>query len=98
MKEATIKYTKEMIIGQVNKCPSGALSYLADNFTAENNMQNVKIQISAGGPLLVEGTCTIVNKDGKEELKDGKFALCRCGQSNKKPYCDGSHCNTTFDN
>lgn len=52
---------------------------------------NVKIQVAAGGPLLVNGTCTIVDKDGNETIKEGLTALCRCGHSSNKPYCDGAH-------
>ncbi|MGB4445671.1 MAG: CDGSH iron-sulfur domain-containing protein, partial [Dysgonamonadaceae bacterium] len=34
--------------------------------------------------------------DGKEEEKSGTIHLCRCGHSNKKPYCDGSHVKAGF--
>ncbi len=55
----------------------------------ENN--NVKIRVAAGGPLLVNGTCTIVDAAGNETTREGAFALCRCGESKNKPYCDGGH-------
>lgn len=89
----------ERIMEQIDKCPSGALSYTKNNSALPNTdkEKNVKIQITAGGPLLVEGVCIIVDKDGKEETKDGKFALCRCGQSRNKPFCDGSHRTVEFD-
>ena len=58
---------------------------------------NVKIQVAAGGPLLVNGTCTIVDKDGKETIKEGMTALCRCGHSANKPYCDGTHRTVGFE-
>jgi CDGSH-type Zn-finger protein len=58
---------------------------------------NVKIQVADGGPLLVNGVCTIVDKDGNETQKEGMTALCRCGRSSKKPYCDGAHRGTNFD-
>jgi CDGSH-type Zn-finger protein len=44
------------------------------------------------GPLLVRGTFTIVTPDGQRiEPGRGTVALCRCGKSARKPFCDGSH-------
>jgi len=58
---------------------------------------NVKIQVAAGGPLLVNGTCIIIDKEGKETTKEGMTALCRCGHSANKPYCDGAHRANNFE-
>lgn len=50
----------------------------------------VEIRPSANGPLLVRGPIRVVDADGSvQELE--KAAFCRCGQSKKKPFCDGSH-------
>jgi len=55
-------------------------------------MENtVKITILANGPAMMEGKVNIVHADGREELKDGKTMLCRCGHSKNKPFCDGQH-------
>lgn len=44
------------------------------------------------GPLLVRGPFTIVDQDGNEiELDRKTVALCRCGKSRLKPFCDGTH-------
>jgi CDGSH-type Zn-finger protein len=46
------------------------------------------------GPLVLPATCRIVDHQGNEfPLPVGKemIALCRCGQSKNKPFCDGSH-------
>ena len=56
-----------------------------------------KIQVNKGGPYLVKGKFTFVNSDGKEEIKDGSIALCRCGGSSNKPFCDGTHRKNGFD-
>lgn len=56
-----------------------------------------KVQVFNGGPLLIEGPCSIVDKDGNETIKEGKVFLCRCGGSKNKPYCDGSHKTVEFD-
>lgn len=52
-----------------------------------------KITALENGPLLVEGTGTyVVVKDGQEERLERKsIALCRCGGSSNKPFCDGTH-------
>jgi len=57
----------------------------------------VRINVAPNGPFLVNGSCVIVDKDGVETIKEGKFALCRCGQSTRKPFCDGTHKTLTFD-
>jgi CDGSH-type Zn-finger protein/ferredoxin len=43
------------------------------------------------GPLLVEGSLEIVSGTGRTTDRVQKTALCRCGQSSSKPYCDGTH-------
>lgn len=51
----------------------------------------LKIKPAANGPLLLEGPMEIVAGSGRCIARPDKTALCRCGQSKKKPYCDGSH-------
>jgi len=44
------------------------------------------------GPLLVRGPFRLVDQDGKEiEVDRETVALCRCGKSRLRPFCDGSH-------
>ena len=44
------------------------------------------------GPLLVRGPFTIVDQDGGEISVDrATVALCRCGRSRSRPFCDGTH-------
>ncbi len=59
--------------------------------------QKVTINVTTGGPYLVRGSCKIIDKDGTESTKEGSFALCRCGGSKNKPFCDGTHKNVEFD-
>ena len=55
-------------------------------------MADVKITIIQNGPALVEcNEAEIVMADGSVVTKEKKFSLCRCGASNKKPFCDGTH-------
>lgn len=97
--------TTERIIEQVRKCPSGALSYYLnaeavktgepEKIVAES-ASITKVEVTPDGPYLIKSECLIVHSDGREETKTGTVALCRCGASGNKPYCDGSHRTTGF--
>lgn len=56
-------------------------------------MSDVKIEIRPNGPFLVSGDVKLVDPEGNEYDLSGKekFALCRCGASDSKPFCDGKH-------
>lgn len=43
------------------------------------------------GPLILSGNLTIRNSSGREAWHGDRAALCRCGESANKPFCDGSH-------
>ncbi|MCW3023364.1 MAG: uncharacterized protein JWR30_2686 [Conexibacter sp.] len=44
------------------------------------------------GPLLIRGTFTLADQDGNDIAFRGQtVALCRCGRSRQKPFCDGMH-------
>ncbi len=83
----------ERISAQVRKCPSGALSIKDDKQNNTKNMSeqsNTEIVVLKNGPLMLKGSLSIKYKDGKEETQKEVY-LCRCGQSENKPYCDGAH-------
>ena len=52
-----------------------------------------QIQFLDNGPAIATGEFEIVDPSGKALVLDkpGRAALCRCGQSSKKPFCDGTH-------
>jgi CDGSH-type Zn-finger protein len=56
-------------------------------------MGATKITINNNGPVRVEGEFTVVDAEGKEYNLAGRtvISFCRCGQSQNKPFCDGSH-------
>lgn len=54
-----------------------------------------KITVRPNGPLIVDGEFTLVDEDGNE-VEPSKRALCRCGGSVNKPYCDGTHSKIGF--
>jgi CDGSH-type Zn-finger protein len=43
------------------------------------------------GPLIVRGDFMIIDLGGEEIPSGRAVALCRCGRSGRKPFCDGSH-------
>ena len=51
------------------------------------------IMVRPNGPLICKGDSdiTLLNADDEIIIKDKEFALCRCGMSKNKPFCDGSH-------
>ncbi|MCL4195179.1 MAG: CDGSH iron-sulfur domain-containing protein [Thermoguttaceae bacterium] len=56
-------------------------------------MAEVTIKVNYNGPYLVQGPVRIVDRDGREFPVNAEkpVALCRCGQSTKRPFCDGTH-------
>lgn len=56
-------------------------------------MSDVTISVRENGPLKVTGPITIVDAEGIAfELPPGNaVALCRCGHSSNKPFCDATH-------
>lgn len=96
----------QAIIATIDQCPSGALRYslpegsrvdsdLAGGVGSINferaNPAAVKIKVTADGPLLVEGPAVLVGPDGEVLKEGGRMALCRCGLSHNRPFCDGEH-------
>ena len=63
-------------------------------------MSAVNIRLRDNGPLVVEGPIKIVDAEGGEfpvSADKPAVALCRCGASGNKPFCDGSHRSCGFE-
>ena len=56
----------------------------------------VKIQVKKNGSVRVTGTVDFVDAEGNVIETKTDFSLCRCGASNEKPFCDGSHRDAGF--
>ncbi len=59
---------------------------------------SVQVKVNNNGPLRLEGDMTIVDAEGKVFGLAGRtvISLCRCGASENKPFCDGSHARVGF--
>lgn len=71
----------------IRRCPSGALQYA---FSGEEPDPDVTIEIVPSGPLYVRGDIRL-HVPGGEQVSETRVALCRCGASQNKPFCDNSH-------
>ncbi|HZP39595.1 MAG TPA: CDGSH iron-sulfur domain-containing protein [Methylomirabilota bacterium] len=59
----------------------------------------VKVTIRPNGPYLVEGDVELMDVDGNKvdtSARGSRIALCRCGASVTKPFCDGTHSKIGF--
>ncbi len=93
----------EEVLSAVAKCPSGALratlvtsvhQVLPDApqpAAPATQAPAVTITVRHNGSLLVEGPCRVVNAEGTVLREGERLALCRCGRSKDKPFCDSSH-------
>ena len=93
--------SSEDIMRTIDRCPSGALSYKrndgaknehpADENAADEPVHGVDVRVTSKGPLIVDGRFRLIDEDGLASEVKGPVALCRCGGSKNKPYCDGTH-------
>jgi uncharacterized Fe-S cluster protein YjdI len=82
----------EEIATVVGRCPTGALHFVRhDGGPAEPIPAETTIAPQPNGPLYVRGLVEIRNAAGDLVRRDTRLALCRCGQSQHKPFCDGTH-------
>ncbi|MGB3151720.1 MAG: (4Fe-4S)-binding protein [Maribacter sp.] len=85
------------LISQIKKCPSGALTYvMKGEQETQVEATSVEVTVTKNGPLLVAGKFRIKDSSGNEKEQEGATAFCRCGVSNNKPFCDGSHNSSGF--
>jgi CDGSH-type Zn-finger protein len=60
-------------------------------------MADVSITPSENGPYIVSGPVRLQDVDGREIEHPDPMAMCRCGHSGNKPFCDGTHATIDFD-
>ena len=82
----------EEVIDVVERCPSGSLAYKVKGQSLEESPDGENtIAVTYNGPYFVRGDLDI--EKSPTDMQGIKFraALCRCGNSKNKPYCDNSH-------
>ncbi len=83
--------SRKDIIKAIRMCPSGALSYSVDGVEHRDQDRPPTIQVTGAGPYYVTGGVVLENESRGEGASLEHYALCRCGGSKNKPFCDGSH-------
>lgn len=79
------------ITATIEHCPTGALHYTRqDGGTAEVPPAQNTLRVVADGPIYVRGDLELV-LDDEVIIQETRVALCRCGASQNKPFCDNSH-------
>lgn len=79
----------------VRRCPTGALHYRHRTGEQEQHAEANEVQTAADGPLYLQGRLRMRLPDG-ETIEETRVALCRCGASENKPFCDNSHGDAGF--
>jgi CDGSH-type Zn-finger protein/uncharacterized Fe-S cluster protein YjdI len=89
--------TPDAIAAVVMRCPSGALHFdRQDGGAQEPIAARNTVRVSANGPLYLQGKLEILTPNGAVATSDTRMALCRCGASKNKPFCDNSHTKLGF--
>jgi CDGSH-type Zn-finger protein len=87
------------IVRAARDCPSGALGYALkgrDTTGVADQEREAAIEVSKDGPYRVTGAVELMDGDGKPEPRNSgasleHYSLCRCGNSQNKPFCSGMH-------
>lgn len=81
----------------VLRCPTGALRVeRPDGVDLESPELENQVMVVAGGPLYLRGHLAVRSPEGELLHRDTRMALCRCGASRNKPFCDNSHLRIGF--
>lgn len=90
---------REIAIQEAGNCPGGRLTVLTKDGTPIEPNYSEEIWVTQDtaanvrGPLWVKGGMQVTSSEGENYEVRNRIALCRCGESNNKPYCDASHMN-----
>lgn len=88
------------IVDVVRRCPSGALSYSIDGveYRDPEEQRNPIVTVLKNGPYHITGGIELIGENiqfGEGTSKE-HYTLCRCGASENKPFCDGAHKSSKF--
>lgn len=88
------KDTLDIALQQTHDCPGGSLVLTIDGKPQEQELEksiSVTTTPSRIGPIWVKGGIPVESSDGYQYEERNRVALCRCGKSKNKPFCDGAH-------
>ena len=83
----------DQVIDVVQRCPTGALSIERKDGGSDQEVpadRNV-VHVANNGPLYIQGDLDVDGADESQPALAHRAALCRCGASANKPFCDGAH-------
>ena len=96
-REAADPAIRERLMQMVRLCPSGALEMQPDgDGTQLEPALPVGVGVVRDGPLWVRGGIPVQAADGHTYEVRNRVTLCRCGESETKPFCDGTHKHVGF--
>lgn len=81
----------EAVAATIRACPTGALRYEGDGVAAEDPEDPTVVEVRPNGPLYLRGRFQLRGPGGRPGRDAYRVALCRCGASENKPFCDNSH-------
>ena len=80
-----------LLAAVIQRCPSGALKLERDDGATEPVPATNTGTLTRDGPTYLRGDMALIGADGEVALIGTRMAICRCGASQNKPLCDGSH-------
>jgi len=83
--------TPDEIVERVRACPSGALGFIRDGVLYEGEARDPEIYVAENASYYVRGGIELEGEPMNAGANREHFALCRCGHSKNKPFCDGTH-------
>ena len=86
----------DAVAAAVERCPSGALQYRRLDGGGTETHGPATVTPMRNGPLRVVGEVRVRLEDGTEEVLP-RATLCRCGGSERKPFCDNTHLKIGFE-
>ncbi len=91
------RVASEEVAEVCERCPSGALTYSDKSGRSESPPAENTVSVTYNGPLYLSGELQIA--DAPDDMPGVRFraALCRCGKSARKPFCDNSHLEARFE-
>ncbi len=87
----------DVVADVVERCPTGALHYQRHDGGGEEAPDAANsVLVAPNGPIFLRGELELMGPYNAVRLRDTRMALCRCGQSGNKPFCDNSHLRAGF--